>query len=702
MTSAPHLHLRESADPGLAAVASLPGVGPALEATLARLGILRIQDLWFHLPLRYEDRTRITAIRDLRAADSVQVEGTVEAVEQGFRFRPQLRVVITDDARSMLTLRFFSFRRTQVQQLAPGTRLRCYGQVRYGAHGFEMVHPQYQRVLADGSGVDECLTPVYPTTEGLGQKRLAVLIAKALLQLPPAAQLEQIPAPLLEPLRLQSLRDALLQVHRPAADADVAALLQGIHPSQRRLAFEELLAHHLGMKRLRARIRSHRAPGLAGTGEAQRDLLAALPFKLTGAQQRVAREIARDMSRSEPMLRLVHGDVGSGKTVVAALAALVAIESGFQVALMAPTELLAEQHLRNFRDWLAPLGIEPVWLAGKVQGKARQAAMTALQGPAQLVIGTHALMQDAVAFRKLGLVIIDEQHRFGVHQRLALRDKGADAELVPHQLVLTATPIPRTLAMTAYADLDVSRIDELPPGRSPVTTVAISTARRAEVVDRIRAACGEGRQAYWVCTLIEDSEQLEAQAAETTHAELERTLQGISIGLIHGRMKPAEKQKVMQQFQSGAISVLVATTVIEVGVDVPNASLMIMENAERLGLAQLHQLRGRVGRGSLASSCVLLYQPPLSAMARERLNALRETNDGFEIAEKDLKLRGPGELLGTRQTGRLEFRIANLTRDAAMLAEVQDVAGTMLRKHAGACDRLIARWVGNSARFADA
>ena len=693
---------RNTADAGLDPVSALPGVGPVLAAALERIGITRIQDLWFHLPLRYEDRTRLTPIRDLRVGESAQVEGTIEAVERGFRFRPQLRVVITDDGRSMLCLRFFNFRRAQVEQLQPGTRLRCFGMVRHGAHGPEIVHPQYQRLAAAGVAVAESLTPIYPTTEGLGQKRLASLIALALERLPADAELELIPAVLREPLRLTSLREALLCVHQPPADSDVAALSAGRHRAQIRLAFEELLTHHLSLKRLRASVREHGAPRLAGNGSLRKALLDALPFALTDAQRRVSAEIAHDLAQAEPMLRLVQGDVGSGKTIVAAWAAMAAVEAGFQVALMAPTELLAEQHLRNLTAWLAPLGIEPVWLAGKVKGKARSAALDALTRDAQVVVGTHALMQQGVEFRNLGLVIIDEQHRFGVHQRLALRDKGREGTRVPHQLVLTATPIPRTLAMTAYADLDVSVIDELPPGRTPVATVALSSARREEVVERIRLACAEGRQVYWVCTLIEESEQLEAQAAEVAHAELSAHLQGLEIGLVHGRLKPAEKQKVMDAFRAGRCALLVATTVIEVGVDVPNASLMVIENAERLGLAQLHQLRGRVGRGSQASTCVLLYQPPLSALARERLTAMRETSDGFVIAEKDLELRGPGELLGTRQTGRLEFRVADLARDAAMLPQVQQVGSAMLAHHAQSCERLVGRWIGGMARFAGA
>jgi len=682
---------------------ALPGVGASLAATLARLGLETVQGLWFHLPLRYEDRTRITPIRELRVGESAQVEGVVEAVERGFRYRPQLRVAIGDDSRATLILRFFHFNRAQAEQLMPGVRILCYGDVRHGAHGFEMVHPQYTRLLGDGKvAVDDRLTPVYPTTEGLGQKRLAGVIARALERLPDDAALELIPAGLREPLHLVSLREALLTVHRPPADADVALFARGAHPAQQRLAFEELLAHHLSLKRLRAQLRRHRAAALSGNGGLRTALRAQLPFALTAAQQRVIGEIESDLGKPLPMLRLVQGDVGSGKTVVAALAALVAIEAGHQVALMAPTELLAEQHWRTFSHWLKPLGVEPVWLAGGGAKRARDAARNAVAEGAPFAIGTHALMQEGVAFRRLGLAIIDEQHRFGVHQRLSLRDKGTLEGAVPHQLVLTATPIPRTLAMTAYADLDVSVIDELPPGRTPVQTVAISAARRGEIIERIRGACGEGRQAYWVCTLIEESDQLEAQAAEVAHTELTAALPDLRIGLVHGRMKAAEKQQVMQAFKEGEIKLLVATTVIEVGVDVPNASLMIIENAERLGLAQLHQLRGRVGRGSVASSCVLLYQTPLSAMAKARLEVMRETGDGFRIAEKDLELRGPGELLGTRQTGQLEFRVADLTRDAHLLPAVQRVGEALMRDHPDSVQRLLGRWIGGAMRYAGA
>jgi ATP-dependent DNA helicase RecG len=691
------------AEPGLLPLAALPGIGPALTEQLARLGLERVQDLWFYLPLRYEDRTRLTAIADLRPGDRAQVEGVVEAVERGFRYRPQLKVAITDDSRQTLVLRFFHFRRAQAEQLLPGTRLLCYGEIRHAAQGLEMIHPQYQRLEgADAAAMNAQLSPIYPTTDGLGQKRLAAVITKALALLPPEAELELIPPSACAEHGLGSLRAALLYVHRPPAEAALAQLALGHHPAQQRLAFEELLAQHLSLKRIRAAVRRRQAPQLGGDGEWRQRLCAALPFALTGAQQRVLREVTADLGHAKPMLRLVQGDVGSGKTVIAALAALAAVESGYQVALMAPTELLAEQHLRVFRQWLEPLGIAVAWLAGKVQGRARQQALRAVADGAAVVVGTHALMQEGVAFARLGLVIIDEQHRFGVHQRLALRDKGLEGQQVPHQLVLTATPIPRTLAMSAYADLDVSSIDELPPGRTPVQTIAVSNGRRAEVIERIRIACADGRQVYWVCTLIEESEQLRAQAAEVAHAELSLALVGQSVGLIHGRLKPKEKQAVMDAFKAGELAVLVATTVIEVGVDVPNASLMVIENSERLGLAQLHQLRGRVGRGAIASNCVLLYQPPLGQLARERLQVMRETCDGFAIAEKDLELRGPGEVLGTRQTGQLNFRIADLARDAALLPAVQQVGEQMLVEHPRESERLIERWIGGAARYAHA
>ena len=689
---------------GAQRVSTLPGVGPKVAEKLAARGLETLQDLWLHLPLRYEDRTRIQAIAALRPGQPAQVLARVEAVERSFRYRPMLRVAIGDESHGTLVLRFFHFGKAQVAQFVPGRRILCYGEVRPGQHGLEMVHPSY-RLLADDAEAmaRDSLDPVYPAIEGLGPQSVARLVGEALKRLPEAAALELLPAGMRERLALPTLRDALLTAHRPPPDADLALFAAGRHPAQRRLALEELLAHHLSLRRQRIALRAHGAMPVRPPGKLAKALRQRLAFKLTGAQQRVLDEVSKDMARPEPMLRLVQGDVGSGKTVVAALAAANAVEAGRQVALMAPTELLAEQHLGNFRAWLEPLGLRVAWLAGKVTGKARAAALEEIaSGRAQVVVGTHALMQESVAFASLALAIVDEQHRFGVHQRLALRDKGLSGSQVPHQLVMTATPIPRTLAMSAYADLDVSVIDEMPPGRTPVTTVAVSGERRAEVVERIRAACAEGRQAYWVCTLIEDSEEVEAQAAQSTFEQLGAALPELRLGLLHGRMRPAEKQAVMARFKAGELHLLVATTVIEVGVDVPNASLMLIENAERLGLAQLHQLRGRVGRGAAASSCVLMYKPPLSALARERLEVMRASTDGFLIAEKDLELRGPGELLGTRQTGLASFRVAELVRDADLLPEVHRAAEELLATAPDLAERVVARWVGGAARFAGA
>ncbi|TDB29006.1 ATP-dependent DNA helicase RecG [Stenotrophomonas sp. ATCM1_4] len=682
----------------------LAGVGPRVAAKLEARGLTTLQDLWLHLPLRYEDRTTLLPIRALKAGLAAQVEGRVEAVERGFRYRPMLRVAIGDDSGGTLVLRFFHFRAAQVAQFSVGTRLRCYGTPRAGQHGLEIVHPSY-RVLGDGeeAGLGEALDPVYPAVEGIGPASLRKLIGQALDRLPEEARLELLPADLLAGLNLPSLRDALLTMHRPPATADIAALAAGTHPAQRRLAMEELLAHHLSLRRQRIALQQHRAPSLRGRDGLVKALLDALPFKLTGAQQRVFDEIRKDLARAHPMLRLVQGDVGSGKTVVAALAAMLAVERGKQAALAAPTELLAEQHLANLRGWLEPLGVRVAWLAGKVTGKARNKVLEDVaSGHAQVVVGTHALMQDNVVFNDLALAIVDEQHRFGVHQRLALRDKGASAGVVPHQLVMTATPIPRTLAMAAYSDLDVSAIDELPPGRTPVQTIVISAERRPELVERIRVACQQGRQVYWVCTLIDESDEVVATAAQATFEALSAQLPELRIGLVHGRMKAAEKQAAMRAFKSAGTDLLVATTVIEVGVDVPNASLMIIENAERLGLAQLHQLRGRVGRGATASSCVLMYQAPLSNMARERLETMRHTADGFLIAEKDLELRGPGELLGTRQTGLAAFRVADLARDAGMLPAVHDLAERLLAQSPDLADRVVRRWIGGAVRYASA
>ena len=706
----------------------LNGVGPAIARKLAERGLTTMQDLWLHLPLRYEDRTQLTTIRALRAGEAAQVEGVVEAVERGFRYRPMLRVAIGDDSQSTLVLRFFHFRAAQVAQFAIGARVRAYGTPRAGTYGLEIAHPSY-RVLgaADAGTLRERLDPVYPAIEGVGAVQLARLIEAALQRLPDADALELLPPDALARLKLPTLRAALLTAHRPPADADLALLALGMHPAQQRLAIEELLAHQLSLRRQRMAIRRMGASPIAGAGELAAALTQRLAFVLTAAQQRVLAELRTDMAKSEPMLRLVQGDVGSGKTVVAALAALQAVECGRQVALMAPTELLAEQHLANLRAWLEPLGVRVAWLAGKVSGRTRHAVLAEIaSGAAQVVVGTHALMQEGVAFRDLALAIIDEQHRFGVHQRLALRDKGMTAHgervekstahgapvepqaqderqtMMPHQLVMTATPIPRTLAMTAYADLDVSVIDELPPGRTPVQTVAVSAERRAEVIERIRAACAEGRQAYWVCTLIEENTETPTQSATALHAQLAEQLSGLRVGLVHGRLKPADKQRAMRAFKDGELDLLVATTVIEVGVDVPRASLMVIENAERLGLSQLHQLRGRVGRGADASACVLLYQPPLSQMARERIAVMRHTADGFVIAQKDLELRGPGELLGTRQTGLAQFRVADLMRDAALLPLVQGLADRLLAEDPLRAERIVARWIGGAERYAAA
>ena len=682
-------------------VEALSGVSPALREKLHALGITRVLDLWFHLPLRYEDLTRLTALGALVPGEKTQTEGTVVAVERSFRFRPQLKVALADGPGTSLTLRFLHFRAAQAERLAPGTRVRCHGEVRFAAHGLEMIHPKYQVVVA-GTGLESALTPVYPSVEGLTQHRLRGLVARALELLPADPQLECVPDSIRRRHGLGSLRSALRYVHRPPPDADTAALLQGRHAAQARLAFEELLAHNLSLKRMRQAVRIRRAPALGATRGRRDAFLASLGFALTRAQRRVMDELDRELAAGIPMLRLLQGDVGSGKTVVAALAVLAAVDAGWQAAVMAPTEVLAEQHHRNFTRWLEPLGVRVTWLAGKVKGAQRAGALAALASDAEVAIGTHALMQEGVAFRRLGLAVIDEQHRFGVRQRLAMRDKGLGSDVVPHQLVMTATPIPRTLAMTNYADLDLSVIDELPPGRQLVQTVAIAGGRREEVIARIRHACAEGRQAYWVCTLIEESDQLEAQAAEAVAAELAAALPEIPVGLVHGRLKAREKQEAMAAFAAGRTRLLVATTVIEVGVDVANASLMVIENAERLGLSQLHQLRGRIGRGSAASTCVLLYSAPLSAQARERIAAMRETSDGFRIAELDLALRGPGEMLGTRQTGEARFRVADLVRDAALLPDVGEAADTMLEQAPAAAAMLIRRWVGAAERLGEA
>ncbi|MGE4801506.1 ATP-dependent DNA helicase RecG [Yersinia hibernica] len=683
-------------------LSTLSGVGASQAGKLAKMGLETIQDLLLHLPLRYEDRTQLYRIGDLLPGIAVTVEGEVLRSDISFGRRRMMTCQISDGS-GVLTLRFFNFNAAMKNSLSPGKHVIAYGEAKRGNTGPEIIHPEY-RVHGENIGVElqESLTPVYPTTEGIRQATLRKLIDQALAMLDGSVIAELLPIELSR--SLISLPEAIHTLHRPPADIQLADLEQGKHPAQRRLIMEELLAHNLSMLAVRAGAQSYRALALLPEEQLKQRFLAALPFTPTRAQQRVVAEIEQDMTHNFPMMRLIQGDVGSGKTLVAALAALRAIAHGKQVALMAPTELLAEQHASTFRQWLEPLGLEVGWLAGKQKGKARQAQQEAVaSGRVSMVVGTHAMFQEQVQFSGLALVIIDEQHRFGVHQRLALWEKGEEQGFHPHQLIMTATPIPRTLAMTAYADLDTSVIDELPPGRTPVTTVAIPDTRRSDVIQRVKNAClEEGRQAYWVCTLIEESELLEAQAAEVTCEELRALLPEIKVGLVHGRMKGPEKQSVMQAFKQGELQLLVATTVIEVGVDVPNASLMIIDNPERLGLAQLHQLRGRVGRGAVASHCVLLYKTPLSKTAQMRLQVLRDSNDGFVIAQRDLEIRGPGELLGTRQTGSAEFKVADLLRDQAMIPEVQRVARHLHQQYPEHARALIERWLPERARYTNA
>lgn len=686
--------------PDLIPIASLKGVGAQTLTKLEKLGLTSVQDLLFHLPFRYEDRTKITPLGNLRGGDHALVEGRIELVEILPSGRRSM-VVRIGDGTGFLNLRFFHYTADQRKQLERGRLLRCYGEIRDGFYGPEITHPDYKLIGEAEAGQPEAtLTAVYPTTEGIHQKSLRKLIAQALAYAHPQWLPDWLPsaAPAGDGLKLA---EALKLLHQPPAGHTLNS--PAIVAARRRLAFEELLAHHLSLSRFRLRMQSHQAPSLRTDPDAARHFLASLPFALTGAQQRVIGEIEADLAQPKPMMRLVQGDVGSGKTVVAAFAALAALASQHQVAVMAPTELLAEQHARSFKHWLEPLGVQVAYISGRAKGENRKLALAAVaSGYAGIVIGTHALFQEQVSFHSLGLVIIDEQHRFGVHQRLALREKGSLEGLYPHQLIMTATPIPRTLAMLGYADLDLSVIDERPPGRTPVKTTVLPTTRRADIVARIADWVAKGRQVYWVCTLIEESELLQAEAAEKTAALLAEALPEVRSALIHGRQKPADKEAAMLAFKAGEIDLLVATTVIEVGVDVPNASLMVIENAERLGLAQLHQLRGRVGRGPGEAHCVLLYQPPLGERAKRRLGTLRETDDGFAIAEMDLEIRGPGELLGTRQTGQVQFRVADLARDRELMDPVHATAELILREHPDRVEPLIQRWVGDSVQYVEA
>ncbi len=671
---------------------------------LARLGVYSIQDLLFHLPRCYMDRTRLSAIGSLSAGQEALIQGKIELSQVKFSGRRSLLCRLSDGTGALI-LRFFHFTRAQQRQLVPGTLLRCWGQVRRGTQTLEMAHPEYQGLRDPNEKLEDSLTPVYPATEGLGQARLRRLTAQALAILAQDNQHldELLPAALLSRFALPNLGAALAYVHRPPPEAEVDMLKGGTHPSQQRLAFEELLAQRVSLRTLRRQVQSFRAPSLENHDPGLLDnFLGNLSFRLTAAQQRVLADIGADMKSTQPMLRLIQGDVGSGKTIVAAIAAVQALAAGFQVALMAPTELLAQQHLATMQQWLAKLDIEVVLLSGR-QRRTEQAQVLEriATNSSVLVVGTHALFQEQVSFAKLGLIIIDEQHRFGVHQRLALMDKGARRSLYPHQLVMSATPIPRTLAMTLFADLDISIIDELPPGRQTIQTVVLANNRREELIKRIARLCAAGRQVYWVCQLIEESELIQSQAALESSAYLGACLPGFKVGLIHGRMKSAEKERVMGEFAAGDMQVLVATTVIEVGVDVPNASLMVIENAERLGLSQLHQLRGRVGRGAQKSDCVLLYQAPLSASARARLETMRETTDGFAIAERDLALRGPGDMLGSRQTGLPELRIADLLRDAGLTQKVQQAADMLLADYPERVEPLIRRWLTDRLDFAN-
>lgn len=680
-------------------VDSLKGIGPALAGRLAKIGVHTLQDVLFHLPFRYEDRTQITPIAAATPGETVVLEGEIIACNIAYGRRRSLLAYLQDGT-GRIALRFFHFTKAQQSNLASGRSIRCFGEVRRGAAGLEIYHPEYSQTAT--TELPDHFTPVYPSTEGISQQRYRNIVSQVLSLMKNGDLLVELLGNI-ETLFDTNINEALSLVHNPPQDVDLDALLAGQHIAQQRLAFEELLAHQTSLRLVRQEINKLAAPGFKGPGDDYSALISSLGYELTGAQHRVAKEIADDLARTSPTLRLVQGDVGSGKTVIAALSAVHAHENGYQSALMAPTEILAEQHFINLSNWLAPLGITTAWLSGKVKGKKREEELKSVaNGEARVVIGTHALFQKDVHFDKLGLVIIDEQHRFGVHQRLALREKGKKNKFMPHQLIMTATPIPRTLTMSMYADMDCSVIDELPPGRSPVTTNVLPDTRRKDVVARVKSACSSGAQAYWVCTLVEESELVQCQAAEATHADLSAELQELNVGLIHGRLSAADKVEAMNRFKAGEIDLLVATTVIEVGVDVPNASLMVIENSERLGLAQLHQLRGRIGRGKAQSHCLLLYHPPLGETSKQRLNVLRESNDGFLIAEQDLKIRGPGELFGSRQSGSLQFKIADLVRDRHMLDEVTRIAQQLLVDNRPAARAIIERWIASPGEFSQA
>ena len=668
-------------------LSSISALSKPLISNLSKLGIQSLQGLLLHLPLRYIDETHITAVRDLRVGESVQVEGEIVHAEVSYKPRKALMARL-EDTSGQLTLRFLHFYPSQIAALKVGKKLRVYGEVRSGFFGYEMVHPNCKAV-GETSVVAQTLTPVYPTVAGLSQSSLRKAIGLALRQ---QVWAETLPASIYQALNLPSFADSLQALHNPAANADVVALSDKTTPHSRRLALDELLAQQLSMRKHYARRRSVDAPRFMPSKKWVSALLKSLPFALTAAQQKVALEIERDLTQAHPMQRLLQGDVGSGKTIVACMAALQAIENGWQVALMAPTEILAEQHYRKMLGWLKPLGIQTAWLTGSQSKKDRELAMQAIaKGSAQLAVGTHALFQEAVQFKQLGLAIIDEQHRFGVQQRLALRQKGQPE---PHQLMMTATPIPRTLSMSYYADLDVSVIDELPPGRTPIVTKLVSETRRDEILQRVRESCAQGHQAYWVCPLIEESEALQLVTANETFALMQTIFPELAIGLVHGRLKSAEKQAVMTEFSAGRIQLLVATTVVEVGVDVPNANLMVIEHAERMGLSQLHQLRGRVGRGAAKSTCILLYQNKLSEMASARLKVIFESSDGFAIAQADLNLRGPGEFLGLRQSGVPMLKIADLNRDADLLEYAKSKAEVLLNDYPSAVEQHLDRWLG--------